>query len=83
LRDYGVGAQILVSLGIKKINLLTNNPKKMIGLSGFGLNILERIPIEVPYRRENIAYMRTKKEKLGHQLENLDPCCEDSDHEAN
>jgi 3,4-dihydroxy 2-butanone 4-phosphate synthase/GTP cyclohydrolase II len=83
LRDYGVGAQILVSLGIKNIHLLTNNPKKIIGLAGYRLNVLDRIPIEVTYRRENIAYMRAKKEKMGHQLDNLEDCCEDAENEAN
>jgi len=71
LRDYGVGAQILVFLGIKSIRLMTNNPKKLVALSGFGLNIIERVPIEVPLREENIRYMTTKAEKLGHILESV------------
>jgi 3,4-dihydroxy 2-butanone 4-phosphate synthase/GTP cyclohydrolase II len=68
-RDYGIGAQILVSLGIKKIRLLTNNPRKFIGLAGYGLEIVERVPIEVPPNTANLQYLKTKKEKLGHILE--------------
>ena len=68
LRDYGVGAQILVSLGVKKMRLMTNNPKKMIGLEGYGLKVTERIPIEMPARPENIHYLVTKCEKLGHLM---------------
>jgi 3,4-dihydroxy 2-butanone 4-phosphate synthase/GTP cyclohydrolase II len=68
-RDYGVGAQILVSLGIKKIRLLTNNPRKFIGLTGYGLEIVERVPIEIPPNTTNRDYLRTKKEKMGHILE--------------
>ncbi|MDP8222341.1 MAG: bifunctional 3,4-dihydroxy-2-butanone-4-phosphate synthase/GTP cyclohydrolase II [Candidatus Lernaella stagnicola] len=82
LRDYGVGAQILVSLGIKNIRLLTNNPRKVIGLSGYGLNIADRVPIEVGYTKENITYMRTKKEKLGHELHEVDNCCEEDSNEG-
>jgi 3,4-dihydroxy 2-butanone 4-phosphate synthase/GTP cyclohydrolase II len=68
-RDYGVGAQILVSLGVKKIRLLTNNPRKFIGLTGYGLEIVERVPIEIPPNTVNLEYLRTKKEKMGHILE--------------
>lgn len=68
LRDYGIGAQILVDLGIRKIKLLTNNPKKVIGLGGYGLEIAERIPIEIPPSEYNKKYLKTKKEKLGHTL---------------
>ena len=68
-RDYGIGAQILVSLGVKKIRLLTNNPRKFVGLAGYGLEIVERIPIEVPPNKCNVNYLKTKKEKLGHILE--------------
>jgi len=68
-RDYGIGAQILVFLGVKKIRLLTNNPRKFIGLTGYGLEIVERVPIEVPPNTENLEYLRTKKEKMGHILE--------------
>ena len=66
LRDYGVGAQILVSLGVKKMRLMTNNPKKIIGLEGYDLTITERVPIEIPPRPENMKYLLTKCEKLGH-----------------
>ncbi len=66
LRDYGIGAQILVDLGVKKIRLLTNNPKKIIGLEGYGLEITERIPIKVPHTKENKRYLNTKKTKLDH-----------------
>jgi 3,4-dihydroxy 2-butanone 4-phosphate synthase/GTP cyclohydrolase II len=68
-RDYGIGAQILVSLDVKKIKLLTNNPRKFIGLTGYGLEIVERVPIEIPPNSVNRDYLRTKKEKLGHILE--------------
>ena len=68
-RDYGIGAQILVSLGIKKLRLITNNPRKFIGLEGYGLKIVERIPIEVPPNKLNRKYLKTKKEKMGHILE--------------
>jgi 3,4-dihydroxy 2-butanone 4-phosphate synthase / GTP cyclohydrolase II len=77
LRDYGIGAQILVDLGVKQMRLLTNNPRKIIGLSGYGLEIVERVSIEVGYNKENITYMRTKKEKLGHKLVGLDNCCKE------
>jgi len=66
LRDYGIGAQILINLGIKKINLLTNNPKKVIGLNGYGLEIVNRIPIEIPPNKSNEKYLKTKRDKLGH-----------------
>ena len=68
-RDYGVGAQILVSLGVKKIRLLTNNPRKFIGLAGYGLQIIERVPIEIPPNKVNYKYLKTKKDKMGHILE--------------
>jgi 3,4-dihydroxy 2-butanone 4-phosphate synthase / GTP cyclohydrolase II len=71
LRDYGVGAQILKQLGILKINLLTNNPKKIIGLSGFGLEILERIPLEIEANEINRHYLETKRDKMGHILGRL------------
>jgi len=68
-RDYGTGAQILVSLGVTKLRLITNNPRKFIGLSGYGLEIVGRVPIEIPPNKRNIKYLKTKKEKLGHILE--------------
>jgi len=68
LRDYGIGAQILVDLGVRKIRLLTNNPKKVVGLRGYGLEIIERIPLEVPVDEHNRKYLATKREKLGHYL---------------
>jgi 3,4-dihydroxy 2-butanone 4-phosphate synthase/GTP cyclohydrolase II len=69
LRDYGLGAQILVSLGLSKIRLMTNNPRKCAGLTGYGLEVVERIPIEIPPNEANIKYLRTKQEKLGHMFE--------------
>ncbi|KAF0218933.1 MAG: 3 4-dihydroxy 2-butanone 4-phosphate synthase / GTP cyclohydrolase [Geobacteraceae bacterium] len=71
LRDYGIGAQILVNLGVKNIRLMTNNPKKIIGLEGYGINIVERVPIEAEPSKTNIGYLKTKREKLGHLLENI------------
>jgi 3,4-dihydroxy 2-butanone 4-phosphate synthase/GTP cyclohydrolase II len=68
LRDYGIGAQILVDLGLHKIRLMTNNPKKIIGLEGYGIKVVERVPIEVSPRQENISYLKTKQKKLGHVL---------------
>jgi 3,4-dihydroxy 2-butanone 4-phosphate synthase/GTP cyclohydrolase II len=68
LRDYGIGAQILRDLGVSKMRLLTNNPKKIIGLEGYGLEVLERVPIEMPATRRNRAYLVTKRDKLGHLL---------------
>ncbi len=71
LRDYGVGAQILVDLGIKKMRLITNNPKKIVGLEGYGIKIVERVPAEVQPHDRNIIYLQTKKKKMGHILENV------------
>lgn len=71
LRDYGIGAQILADLGVKKIKLMTNNPKKIVGLQGYGLEVVERVKIEMPANRVNQRYLLTKKEKMGHLLENL------------
>jgi 3,4-dihydroxy 2-butanone 4-phosphate synthase/GTP cyclohydrolase II len=70
-RDYGIGAQILRSLGLHKLRIITNNPSKYIALSGYGLEIIERVPIEVEFQKENIEYMKTKKEKMGHLLEKI------------
>ncbi len=69
LRDYGIGAQILVDLGIHKLRLITNNPRKIVGLSGYGLTVSGRVPIEVEPGRHNRFYLKTKREKLGHLLE--------------
>jgi len=68
LRDYGIGAQILVDLGLHKIRLLTNNPKKIIGLEGYGLEIVERVPIEVEPQLQNMVYLKTKRDKMGHLI---------------
>ncbi len=68
LRDYGIGAEILVDLGIKKLRLLTNNPQKISGIEGFGLEIVERVPIQIQGNSRNIRYLKTKKEKMGHLL---------------
>ncbi|OIO38768.1 MAG: bifunctional 3,4-dihydroxy-2-butanone 4-phosphate synthase/GTP cyclohydrolase II [Candidatus Omnitrophica bacterium CG1_02_49_10] len=71
LRDYGIGAQILADLGIKRIRLLTNNPHKIVGLEGHGLEVVERVPIEIGMNDCNTRYLRTKKEKMGHKLESI------------
>ncbi len=68
LRDYGIGAQILLDIGIRKIKLLTNNPKKVIGLKGYGLEIVERVPIEIPPNEINAKYLKTKRDKMGHLI---------------
>jgi 3,4-dihydroxy 2-butanone 4-phosphate synthase/GTP cyclohydrolase II len=68
LRDYGIGAQILVDLGLSTIRTMTNNPRKIIGLEGYGLRVTERVPIEVPPQEENVRYLRAKRDKLGHWL---------------
>jgi 3,4-dihydroxy 2-butanone 4-phosphate synthase/GTP cyclohydrolase II len=68
LRDYGTGAEILVDLGVKKLRLLTNNPQKISGIEGFGLELVERIPIQIHCNSKNVRYMKTKKEKMGHIL---------------
>jgi 3,4-dihydroxy 2-butanone 4-phosphate synthase/GTP cyclohydrolase II len=69
LRDYGIGAQILVDLGVRKMRLLTNNPKKIVGLQAYGLSITGRVPIEIEPTESNIRYLETKKNKMGHILE--------------
>ena len=70
-RDYGIGNQILRDLGLRNLRIMTNNPRKIYGLEGFGLNIVERVPLEIPAHEGNRDYLRTKKDKLGHMLENL------------
>ncbi|MFH1983844.1 MAG: bifunctional 3,4-dihydroxy-2-butanone-4-phosphate synthase/GTP cyclohydrolase II [Pseudomonadota bacterium] len=69
LRDYGIGAQILADLGVRQMRLLTNNPKKMVGLDGYGLSVVEQIPIEVPPNEYNAGYLECKRLKMGHMLE--------------
>jgi 3,4-dihydroxy 2-butanone 4-phosphate synthase/GTP cyclohydrolase II len=68
LRDYGVGTQILVDLGVRKMRMITNNPGKRAGIEGYGLQIVERVPLEIKPNENNLDYLRTKKEKLGHVL---------------
>jgi 3,4-dihydroxy 2-butanone 4-phosphate synthase/GTP cyclohydrolase II len=68
LRNYGIGAQVLVDLGVRKMRLITNNPKKMIGLEGYGLSIIEQIPIEIPPNDYNRCYLECKKNRMGHTL---------------
>lgn len=68
LRDYGIGAQILKDIGVREIRLLTNNPRKIKGLEGYGLNVVERVPIQMPENEDNTGYLHTKKAKLGHML---------------
>jgi len=69
LRDYGIGAQILVDLGVRKMRLMTNNPKKIVGVEGYGVKVVERVPIEIRPNENNIRYLKTKKDKMGHLLE--------------
>jgi 3,4-dihydroxy 2-butanone 4-phosphate synthase/GTP cyclohydrolase II len=71
LRDYGIGAQILADLGLRHLRLMTNNPKKIIGLKGYGLDIVERIPIETRPHSGNRRYLKTKKAKMGHLFEQV------------
>ena len=68
LRDYGIGAQILADLGVRKMRLMTNNPKKVVGLEAYGLSIVERVPIEIEATDESRVYLATKREKMGHIL---------------
>jgi 3,4-dihydroxy 2-butanone 4-phosphate synthase/GTP cyclohydrolase II len=72
LRDYGIGAQILVDLGLRNLRLLTNNPTKRAGIEGYGLQVVERVPLEVPANPENRKYLITKRNKLGHLLTSAD-----------
>jgi 3,4-dihydroxy 2-butanone 4-phosphate synthase/GTP cyclohydrolase II len=71
LRDYGVGAQILVNLGLHQIKLITNNPRKIVGIEGYGLRVVERVPIEIQPHAANVKYLRTKKKKMGHILKKV------------
>jgi 3,4-dihydroxy 2-butanone 4-phosphate synthase/GTP cyclohydrolase II len=80
-RDYGVGAQILVDLGVSTMRLLTNNPTKRAGLEGHGLTIVERVPLESEPTSENLQYLQTKREKLGHILETLVASSDEGDRE--
>jgi 3,4-dihydroxy 2-butanone 4-phosphate synthase/GTP cyclohydrolase II len=68
LRDYGVGAQILVDLGVSQLRLMTNNPRKIVGLEGYGLRVVERVPLLTRPTSANLAYLETKREKLGHLI---------------
>ena len=67
-REYGIGSQILAELGLTTIRILTNNPRKITGIEGFGLRVVEQVPIEVPPNLENRQYLETKRDKLGHRL---------------
>ena len=71
LRDYGIGAQILRKLGLGKIRIMTNNPRKIVGLEGYGLQLVERVPIEVQAKKDNLKYLRTKQEEMGHIFQNI------------
>ena len=71
LREYGIGAQILKKVGLGKLRLLTNNPRKIVGLEGYGLQVVERVPIEVSPKKDNLKYLRTKQKKLGHMIKNI------------
>jgi len=68
MRDYGIGAQILVDLGVRKMKLITNNPKKMVGLEGYGLSVVEQVPIEITPNEFNKNYLKCKQYKMGHML---------------
>ncbi len=71
LRHYGIGAQILSDLGLSNIRLMTNNPRKIVGIEGYGLKVTRRVPLEIPANKTNREYLKTKKDKLGHILEQL------------
>jgi 3,4-dihydroxy 2-butanone 4-phosphate synthase/GTP cyclohydrolase II len=71
LRDYGIGAQMLVNLGVHKMRLITNNPKKLIGLEGYGLSVVDRVPLETKAHEKNLKYLKTKKKKMGHILKKI------------
>jgi 3,4-dihydroxy 2-butanone 4-phosphate synthase/GTP cyclohydrolase II len=72
MRDYGIGNQVLADLGLSTIRILTNNPKKILGIEGFGLRVVEQVPIETPPNAENVRYLATKRDKLGHRLHHQD-----------
>src|SRR5206468_10919684 len=78
-RDYGIGAQILYELGVRSMRLLTNNPSKRAGLEGYGLSLVERVPLETEPTEENLRYLQTKREKLGHLLDNLKDVLEEDE----
>ena len=78
-RDYGIGAQILYDLGVRSMRLLTNNPSKRAGLEGYGLSIVERVPLQTEPTEENLRYLQTKREKLGHLLDNLKDVLEEDE----
>lgn len=71
LRQYGIGAQILADLGLTSIRLMTNNPRKIVGIEGYGLKVSKRVPLEIPANKSNQKYLNTKKVKLGHMLQHL------------
>jgi 3,4-dihydroxy 2-butanone 4-phosphate synthase/GTP cyclohydrolase II len=71
-RDYGIGAQILREIGVRKIKLLSNNPKKRVGLMGYGIEIIENIPLEIESNKHNKLYLKTKRDKMGHSFKRLD-----------
>jgi 3,4-dihydroxy 2-butanone 4-phosphate synthase / GTP cyclohydrolase II len=79
MREYGIGNQILADLGLSTIRILTNNPKKITGIEGFGLTVVEQVPIEVPPNDENRHYLETKRSKLGHRLHHQDLRFEEHD----
>ena len=70
-RDYGIGAQILTDLGVRSMRLLTNNPRKFVGLEGYGLSLMEQLPLEIPASDFSRRYLKTKKDKLGHKLSSV------------
>nr|MDJ0884925.1 GTP cyclohydrolase II [Desulfobacterales bacterium] len=72
MRNYGIGAQMLVDLGVRQMRLMTNNPKKMVGLEGYGLSIVEQVPIEIEPNEYNRCYLNCKKLKMGHMLKTVD-----------
>ena len=76
LREYGIGAQILVDLGVKSMRLMTNNPRKIVGLEGYGLRVVDRVPIIAPPTPDNIRYLETKRDKLGHIMPGVAPLAE-------